>query len=132
MRLETLPLILGGLVGLVGVLLVLDAWLPDDLIPLERRTRPRRGRDRGGEALVGFGSIAMGAAFVGRDTWRYGTIAAILGTILVVIGVAQNRAYLRELFSRADWRGRRKTPRAADARPLVTPTRFSDGSRRIR
>lgn len=132
MRLETLPLLLGGLVGLVGLMLVLDAWLKDDLIPEERRRTPRRPRDRGGEGLVGLGTIAMAAAFVGRDTWRWGTIAVIAGSLLFLIGAVRNRMYLREVFSRADWRRARPAPEVVETPQLVTPASFPDGSRRIR
>ena len=71
MRLETFPLILGVLIGLIGLALLFDAWAPDAMfVSEERRHRPRRDRDRWGEALVGLGMIALAAAFVGRDTWR--------------------------------------------------------------
>jgi len=132
MRLETLPLLLGGLVGVFGLLLVLDAWLKDDLIPEERRRTPRIPRDRGGEALVGLGTIAMAAAFVGRDTWRWGTIAVIAGSLLFLIGALRNRSYLRQLFSRADWRRARPAPEVVEPPPLVTPATFPEASRRIR
>ena len=71
MRLETIPLILGGLIGLIGLGLLFDAWLKDDIFAsTERRKRPRRERNRFGEALVGLGVLAMAAAFIGRDTWK--------------------------------------------------------------
>jgi len=130
MRLETLPLILGVLVGAVGVLLLWDAWAADDLIAEERRRRPRRERDRTGEALVGFGAIAMGAAFIGRDTWRYDTIAVIAGTLLLLIGAVRNRSYLKELFTRP---ARTRPVQPDENGPaLVTPSQFADLPRRIR
>ncbi|HYC50645.1 MAG TPA: hypothetical protein VEB19_05980 [Gemmatimonadaceae bacterium] len=101
MRLETIPLILGVLIGLIGLGLVLDAWLKDDLIvSAERRKRPRRPRNRFGEALVGFGILAMGAAFVGRDTWPYSTVAVIAGSVLLLWGAWLNSSYFRDLGSR--------------------------------
>ena len=70
MRLETLPLILGVILGVIGLALLLDAWAPDNIvISEERRHRPRRDRDRLGEALVGLGALAMAATFIGRDTF---------------------------------------------------------------
>jgi hypothetical protein len=103
MRLETLPLILGGLLGLVGLALVFDAWVADEtVVPAERRKRPRRERNRFGEALVGLGVIAVAAAFIGRDTWRYTTVAVIAGAVLLLWGIQRNGAYLREVFVRAD------------------------------
>jgi hypothetical protein len=101
MRLETIPLILGLLIGLVGIGLILDAWLKDDIvITTERRRRPRRERDRLGEALVGLGVLAMAAAFLGRDSWRYSTIAVIAGSVLLLWGAKRNAAYLRGALSR--------------------------------
>ena len=98
MRLETVPLILGVLIGVVGLGLVLDAWLKDDLvIPAERRRRPRRERNRFGEALVGFGVLAMAAAFIGRDTWKYSVVAVIAGSVLLLWGAWLNAGYLRDL-----------------------------------
>lgn len=103
MKLELLPLVLGGLLGLVGLALVVDAWAPDNIVvPVERRQRMRRDRNRFGEAMVGFGVIAMAAAFVGRDTWRYSTVTVIAGAVLLLIGALRNSAYIREVFVRGD------------------------------
>lgn len=99
MRLETIPLIIGGLIGLVGLLLVLDAWLPDNVVVSpERRRRARRERDRAGEAMVGLGVLAMAGAWIGRDTWRYSVIAVIVGAILLLVGALKSRSYLRAAF----------------------------------
>lgn len=103
MRLELLPLILGVVIGLIGFGLVLDAWVADDIVvPSERRRRPRRERDRWGEALVGLGIMAMGAAFIGRDTWRYSTVTVIAGAVLLLWGTKRNGGYLRGVFARSD------------------------------
>lgn len=100
MRLETLPLILGVLLGLVGLALVFDAWAPDNIIvPEERRKRPRRERDRWGEALVGLGAIAMAATFLGRDTWRYSIVAVIAGALMLLWGAKRSAGYLKGLFT---------------------------------
>ena len=100
MRLEHVPLILGFLLGLVGLALVFDAWVPDNvMVPQERRKRPRRERDRLGEALVGFGAIAMAATFVGRDTWRYSIVAVIAGALMLLWGAKRSSAYLKGLFT---------------------------------
>src|SRR5688572_8389056 len=117
MRLETIPLILGVLIGLIGLALMLDAWVPDNVvIPVERRRRPRRERDRFGEALVGLGVLAMAAAFIGRDTWRYSTVTVIVGSALLLLGIWRSGRYLRDVFVRSD-----------RAKPKVV-----EGSRRIR
>jgi hypothetical protein len=103
MRLETLPLVLGALIGLVGLGLLIDAWSPDDIIVSpDRRGRPRRDRNRFGEALVGLGILAMAAAFIGRDTWRYSTLTVIAGAVLLLWGSKRNIGYLRGVFARGD------------------------------
>lgn len=115
MRLELLPLVLGVLIGVVGLALVFDAWAPDNLvISTERRRRPRRERSRAGEAFVGFGVIAIAAAFLGRDTWRYTTVAVIAGAVFLLLGGWKNSGYIRDVFTRG-------------SRPSVAP-----GQRRIR
>jgi uncharacterized membrane protein len=102
MRLEMLPLILGGLLGLVGLALLVDAWTADSAVPEERRRRPRRERDRFGEALVGLGILCIAAALIGRDTWRYTKVVVILGSVILLWGTKRNRAYLRDVFVRGD------------------------------
>lgn len=105
MRLELIPLVLGGLIGLFGLALLFDAWAPDNLVvSTERRRRPRRERSRFGEALVGLGVIAMAVAFIGRDGWRYSTVAVIAGAVLLLWGAQRNAGYLRGVFTRADVR----------------------------
>ena len=97
MRVETIPIILGILVALVGVGLIADAWLPEHVLSRsERRRKARAERHLGGEAAIGGGMLCMAAALIGRDTWRYGTIAVILGTVLFVLGAWLNRRYLKE------------------------------------
>jgi hypothetical protein len=117
MRLETIPLILGVLIGLIGLALVFDAWAPDDMvISEERRRRPRLARDRFGEALTGLGVLAMGAAFVGRDSWRYSILTVIAGAVLMLWGIKRNGGYIRAMFVRSD----KKKPT------------YAAGSRRVR
>jgi hypothetical protein len=97
MRIEIIPLILAGLVGLMGFALLFDAWTPDNtIIKAERRRAPRIERSRPGEALVGLGVLCMAAAFAGRDTWSYSVIASIAGIVLLVLGSWANRAFLGE------------------------------------
>jgi hypothetical protein len=99
MRIEViLPILLGLLVALVGFGLVADAWLPDDVVTRERRRRPRADRSRAGEALLGFGTLCMAAAFLGRDTWRYETLAVIVGAALLIAGAALNFRFVREFL----------------------------------
>ena len=115
MTLEMIPLILGGLLGLLGLLLVFDAWAPDHIVVSEeRRRRPRRARDCFGEAMVGLGVIAVAAALIGRDTWRYTTVAAIAAAVLLLFGSMRNARFIKDVFTRGD-------------RPKLAP-----GSRRVR
>ena len=100
MRLEHLPVILGVLVALLGAGLVYDALTPDGtIVGVERRRRVRAPRHPRGELLVGLGVLMIAAALLGRDAWRYGTLAVLAGLLLLTAGALLNRHYLRELFS---------------------------------
>jgi hypothetical protein len=100
MRLEIIPLILGVLVALLGVGIIVDAWTPDETtVARERRRRPRVERHRAGEALIGFGVLALAGAFIARDNWRFTTVVVIIGALFLVIGTFLNFAYVRELFT---------------------------------
>ena len=99
MRIETLPLILGILVALLGIGIIFDAWSPDAAsVSTERRRRPRIERHRNGEALIGFGVLALAAAFIGRDNWRYSVLVVIIGAVFLLVGAILNRRYVWELF----------------------------------
>ena len=101
MRLEALPIILGAVLCLMGLGLLFDAWADDRrTTSTDRRRRPREGRDRKGEALLGLGVLAMAAAFIGRDTWRYSIVTVIVGTVLMLWGIKRNGAYLRGVLGR--------------------------------
>jgi uncharacterized membrane protein len=97
LRAETIPLILGALVGLMGVAFILDAQLPDyTVVKRERRRRRRIERSRGGEMLLGLAMLAFAAAVIGRDTWRYRIVAVIVGVVCLILGTIANRAFIRE------------------------------------
>ena len=101
MRIEALPIILGVVLGIVGLGLLFDAWAEDRRTSsIERRRLPREGRDRKGEALLGLGVLAMAAAFIGRDTWRYSIVTVIAGSVLMLWGIKRNGAYLRGVLGR--------------------------------
>ena len=111
MSIELVPLILGGLVGLLGLALLFDAWTPDDIIvKRERRRRPRVERSRSGEASIGIGVICMGAAFIGRDTWSYSVVAVIVGTLFLLIGAIGNRRYFAQAIGNRGALRRRNRP----------------------
>ena len=100
MRAETIPLVLGCLVALLGVGVIADAWLPERVLyHSERRRRARADRNLRGETAIGLGVLCMAAALIGRDTWAYSTVAVIVGTLLLILGAWLNRAYLRERIS---------------------------------
>ena len=123
MRLEQIPLFIGVVVAILGLGLVLDAQLPEGFSPArERRRRERTERHRGGETLVGLGIIAMAAALIGRDTWKFGTVSVMIGVGMLAIGAWLNREYLREsvLFRGAARRGEKRLAPRADE---VAPTR---------
>lgn len=97
MRVETIPLIIGVIVALIGLAILADAWLPEDFVVKdERRRQERTERSIGGEACLGLAALCLAAAVLGRDTWRYETVAVLAGTLLFVIGVVSNRKYLRD------------------------------------
>jgi hypothetical protein len=98
-RIEIVPLIVGALLGLVGLGLLADAWIPEDVAPFrERRRRPRIERSLGGEAMIGLGVLCLAGAIVSRDTWDYVNVAVIAGGVFLLIGVWMNRRYLRDRF----------------------------------
>ena len=136
MRLEQVPLFVGVIVAILGLGLVLDAQLPEGLShSRERRRRERTELNRPGETLTGLGVIAMAAALIGSDEWRFGTVAVLAGVVLLGSGAWLNRDYLREVFvfRGAARRGeKRSEPRGAmatrtsgtessDMRPPVVP-----------
>jgi hypothetical protein len=97
LRAETIPLIFGVIVGLLGVGLILDGQLPDyTVVKRERRRRQRIERSRGGEMLLGLAMLAFGAALIGRDTWRYRIVAVIVGVVCLILGTIANRAFIRD------------------------------------
>ena len=127
MRLEHLPLILGALLGVVGIALLVDAWTVETaLVTRERRRRVRAERSRLGEGLLGLGTIAMAAAFVGRDQWRYGTVAVILGALLLLGGVVMNWRFLYEAIV---FRGPARRDPTTDVKPGMPE---DDPARKIR
>jgi hypothetical protein len=122
MRLEQLPILIGVLIALLGLTILLDAWQAGGVAPLrERRRRARAVPNKAGQSLVALGTLCMAAALIGRDTWRWGTIAVLAGITLLVIGAVLNRKYLKEvlLFRGAARRGQGE----ANSRLNQTPTK---------
>jgi len=108
MTMEQIPIVLGILVGLIGLTIALDAWQAGGVAPLrERRRRTRTVPHKAGQTLVALGTLCMGGALIGRDTWRWATISVMAGSALLIIGAIMNRQYLKEvlLFRGAARRG---------------------------
>ncbi|MDQ2668346.1 MAG: hypothetical protein M3Z05_20470 [Gemmatimonadota bacterium] len=97
MRVETIPLIVGVIVALVGLAVLADAWLPETMAhSKERRRNERTERSIGGEASIGIAILCFASAIIGRDTWPYTTVAVITGAVLFFFGVIANRKFLRD------------------------------------
>lgn len=122
MTLELLPVLLGALLGLCGLVVVADGWLADPArTGRERRRQARAERHRGGEVAVGLGLVCAAAALVGGDGWRYGTAAVVAAAVLVVGGTVLNARFLGE---RLTHRGALRRGRLAERRrtgPSVPP-----------
>jgi hypothetical protein len=84
-------------VALIGIGILADAWLPED-VPYrrERRRRTREERHLGGEAAIGVGVLCMAAALIGRDSWPYGNVVMILGAIMILVGGVLNKRFFRD------------------------------------
>lgn len=127
MKLETIPLILGALIAIIGLALIVDSRMADRGPLRERRRRRRLERNRGGELLIGLGVLAMGAAVIGRDSWRYSILSILVGVAMLLVGVIMNRRYLGELiFHRG---AARRRPDDEQDRPVPTgrpPAVFSE------
>ena len=63
--------------------------------------------------------LCMAAALMGRDTWRWGTISVIAGSVLLIVGAIMNRQYLKEvlLFRGAARRGEGKEKQRLNQTP---------------
>ena len=127
MRLEYVPIILGVLVLLAAAAVIYDAFVPEGLHRFrERRRRARAERNRNGQVLIGAGMAAMAAALMGSDIWRFGTVAVLVGAVLLAAGGVMNRAYLKEtLLNRGAARRRDPEDQPPDSQP-------PSGSYRIR
>jgi hypothetical protein len=126
MRLEQLPILIGVLIALVGLTILLDAWQAGGVAPLrERRRRARAVPNKAGQSMVALGTLCMAAALIGRDTWRWGTIAVLAGITLLLIGAVLNRTYLKEvlLFRGAARRGQGETHSRLNQTPTKTRIR---------
>ena len=96
MRIEDVPVILGGITIVLGAAIVWDAWGPQTIGPMrDRRRRERANVDPIGEIAAGFGIAILGAGLIGTG-WRYETITILIGALCVLVGALRNRKYFRE------------------------------------
>lgn len=99
MKLEQVPIVIGVLVCLIAAAVVYDAVSPNAMRPFrERRRRQRAEINTPGEWLVALGTACIGASLIGRDEWRWGTVAVIAGGTFLVLGGILNRAFLKEML----------------------------------
>jgi hypothetical protein len=121
MRLEHLPILLGLLFVVAGVALIADALLREQPLMVDRRKRSRAPRHRGGQVAIGVGTLAVAAALFGRDGWRYGTVAVLLGVVAFGIGVWLNWAYVRDFMLGPELR--MDEPEEPEPRPMTRRAR---------
>ena len=99
MNLETVPVILGLIVALIGGFLIYDALRPEAMrFGRDRRRRVRTPVNKNGELLVAGGAFCEAAALIGRDTWRWGTVMVIAGGMMLLAGALLNREHLKEML----------------------------------
>lgn len=99
MKLEQFPIIVGVLVCLIALAIAYDSMSPEEKRPFRERRRRRRAElNRGGELLVALGTASMGAALIGRDSWRWGTVAVFAGVALLIGGAVLNWQLLKEML----------------------------------
>ena len=99
MKLEQFPIVLGVLVCLIALAIAYDSISPEAKRPFRERRRRRRAElNRGGELLVALGTASMGAALIGRDSWRWGNLAVFAGVALLIAGAVVNRLLLKEML----------------------------------
>jgi hypothetical protein len=98
-KLEQFPIVLGVLVCLIALAIAYDSISPEAKRPFRERRRRRRAElNRGGELLVALGTASMGAALIGRDSWRWGNLAVFAGVALLIAGAVVNRLLLKEML----------------------------------
>lgn len=99
MKLEMVPVILGALVCLLGIGICYSAFQPEAWRKgRERRRRIRAEPNALGQLFLGAGTLCMGAALMGRDTWRFSNLVVFAGIALLIVGGIMNREFLKELL----------------------------------
>ncbi len=134
MKLEQFPIVLGIIVFLIAVAIAYDSMSPEAGRPFrERRRRQRAELNRTGELFVALSAVCFAAALIGREYWRWGTIAMFAAVALLMVGGAFNRDFLRELllFRGASRRAveDENAPKVADIPRMKTPMLVKGGPR---
>lgn len=119
MTLEQVPIVLGVLVCLIAAAIVYDALSPHGVRPgRERRRRQRAEINKPGEWLVAIGMACLGASLIGREEWRWGTIAVIAGGAFLLLGGILNRSFLKEMLF---FRGAARRSEEEEVPPVAKP-----------
>jgi Na+/melibiose symporter-like transporter len=127
-KLEQFPIVVGVIVCLIALAIAYDSMSPEAARPFRERRRRRRAElNRGGELLVALGTASMGAALIGRDSWRWGTVAVFIGVALLIAGAVVNRQLLKEMLL---FRG--SSRRATEEEKLARGEEPPPGKMRIR
>jgi energy-converting hydrogenase Eha subunit A len=117
MKLEQVPIVIGVLVCLIAAAIAYDAIRGDTARPFrERRRRQRAEINTPGEWLVALGTACIGASLIGREDWRWGTIAVIAGATFLLLGAILNRAFLKEILL---FRGAARRTAEAEVPPVA-------------
>jgi protein-S-isoprenylcysteine O-methyltransferase Ste14 len=118
MHVETIPIVLGILLFLMAAGMIADAVVADGAaLPAERRSRERPERSRLGQIVFGAGMLCVSAVLIGRDQWRFTTLAIAVAVVLVVVGVGLNLRYIRGSLL-GPVLGRSEKRRETDGAPL--------------
>ena len=132
MRLEHIPFVLGLLFVVAAVSLVADAVLREQpLMVSDRRKRSRAPRHRGGQVAIGVGTLFVAAALFGRDGWRYGTVAVLLGVVAVAVGVWLNWGYVKAFMLGPDGRPDTFDEKLDDSEPRPPAQRAPERRARV-
>lgn len=96
---EQYPIVIGVIVCLIAAAILYDAVRPAQARPFrERRRRQRAELNSAGESFVALGTACLGASLIGRDSWRWGTVAILAGIALLIVGGIMNRGFLKEML----------------------------------
>lgn len=128
MRLETIPLILGILVCLLGIWFVADAWFHFGLIKpaRERRRQKRSTLSSTAETCLGIGTFCLGFALISRDTGRFTNVAIFVGLAYFVAAIAMSYRYILDWITKRGESRRRPEHARTFVGPKTLKRKFKD------